>query len=141
MKVPQSAIFVVGSMMSGLHEHWRLGDAKFLGRVTSPGKVLMDDNGSARLMYSDSRHTVEGELYAASKEQHATFWDMEGHFSFAERTAKVIDGDGVEHQVEAPVIGFYSSYSARLGEPIHDWREYVAKNYPDWVEGPRKEKA
>lgn len=141
MKVPQSAIFVVGSMMSGLHEHWRLGDAKFLGRVTSPGKVLMDDNGSARLMHSHLRHSVEGELYAPSEEQRKTFWDMEGTYSFSERQARVRDKDGAEHDVEIPVMGFYSSYSARMGEPIHDWREYVAKNYPDWVVGPRKEKA
>ena len=92
----ESVVFVYGSLLRGESSHFRLSRSEFLGEaLTAPSFDLLDMGGFPALIEGGSM-SVQGEVYAVSRETLSLLDELEDHPVYYRRTdVELADGSGV----------------------------------------------
>ena len=118
-----SKVAVYGSLRKGMHNHYLLGNSKFLGKAKGSGLVMYSMGGFPAVVPSGNDHeTIVVELYEVSPQVLEILDRLEGYPEWYNRKVHTfITEEGTKEEAQ---IYFMSRFIDRPVVPGGDWVRY-----------------
>lgn len=81
-------VFVYGTLLSGLHNHYLLKDSLFIGYFESKQKMSMFCSGIPYVFTRPAKYSIKGEIYEVDDTVLARLDSLEGHPHWYKRSKK-----------------------------------------------------